>query len=304
MFDVQNIQSQPIQTVIRRPHSSRGNLFRNGYKSLLLCLGLVTPAFASPNLPYNSPAKASSLASPSYHSYQHRSYEPALPSGYGSSLLQHHYLSLGTAERLSWETLSTVQPGKKPNIFSKKENKKTPPPKVHPRKKLLEEAPIHTQKAWLYSAIIPGLGQLYNKSYWEIPVIYGVFGLLAWGAIYNHDEYMTSKRELLEKCKPKKDEKTGKITQGTADQYPNLSNYMDGRKRDRTIFVASMFVWYLLNVFEAYVGGTLKTFDVSDDLEVVIQPSDNSSALQNASIGLSISLQSKNKDEDRTHWVW
>ncbi len=303
MFDVQDIQRQPIQTVIARPHSGRGNPFRNGYRSLLLCLALAAPAFASPNLPYNSLAKASSLASPSYPTYQDLRYEPALTSGCGSSLLQ-DYLSFGTAERLSWETLSTVQPGKKPSIFSEKENKKTAPPKVHPRKKLLEEAPIDTQKAWLYSAVIPGLGQLYNKSYWEIPVIYGVFGLLAWGAIYNQDEYTTSKRELLDKCKPKKDQKTGKITRDSESQYPNLVNYMDSRKRDRTIFVASMFVWYLLNVFEAYVGGTLKTFDVSDDLEVVIEPNSNSSTPQNTSIGLSISLQSKNQDEDRTHWVW
>jgi hypothetical protein len=221
----------------------------------ILCLGLINPTFAARN-----------------HSYQHLGDEPILP--YSSQL--------------------TVQPSKKPSIFSKKGEKKSPP-KVHPRKKLLEDAPIHTQKAWLYSAVIPGLGQLYNKSHWEIPVIYGVFGLLAWGAIYNHDEYITSKRELLEKMKDGNKQES---------DYPNLVNYMDGRKRDRTIFVASMFVWYLLNVFEAYVGGTLKTFDVSDDLEVVIQPHDNSSTPQNTSIGLSISLQSKNQDEDRNHWAW
>ncbi len=274
-----NIQKQPTQPIMARLRNYRNLLLQlysspgiverllGGIVITTLGLGMVSRAFASPNFTNNAS--------------QDLCYEPT-PFGF-------YQLS--------------VDLRKKPSIFSKKEDKKSPS-KIHPRKKLLEEAPIHTQKAWLYSAIIPGLGQLYNKSYWEIPVIYGVFGLLAWGAIYNHDEYITSKRELLDKCKPRKDEKTGNIIRDNESQYPNLVNYMDGRKRDRTIFVASMFVWYLLNVFEAYVGGTLKTFDVSDDLEVVIQPHDNSSTPQNTSIGLSISLQSKNKDEDRTHWVW
>lgn len=257
MFDMQGIQNHPSQLIIAKLSGCR-SLF---LQLLLLCLRLSTPCLA----------QTSPLATPAYPIYQQLRYEPVL----------------------SYFPQLTVQSGKKPSIFPKKEDKKSLP-KVHPRKKLLEEAPIHTQRAWLYSAIIPGLGQFYNKNYWEIPVIYGVFGLLAWGAIYNHGEYTTTKRELIDKIKNGSKE----------SDYPNLVNYMDGRKRDRSIFVASMLIWYMLNVFEAYVGGTLKTFDVSDDLEVVIQSQGNSSISQNTSIGLSISLQPKNKDEDRTHWVW
>lgn len=234
---------------------------------LCLYLGLATPTWALPytSVQHSSIQQPSSYVLTSAYTYSYSHYEPTL----------------------SRFPQLTVEPGKKPSILPKQAEKKSAPSKVHPRKKLLEEAPRYTQRAWLYSAVVPGLGQLYNKSYWEIPVIYGVFGLLAWGAIYNHDAYMTSKRELLDKCRPK-----GRKA-ANESSFPNLVNYMEGRKRDRTIFVASMFVWYLLNVFEAYVGGTLKTFDVSDDLEVVIEPNSNSSSLQNASIGLSISLQSK-----------
>ena len=56
------------------------------------------------------------------------------------------------------------------------------------RRQLLEQEPIYTQRAWLYSTVLPGLGQAYNKSYWKIPAIYGVFAGLAWGATYNHLE--------------------------------------------------------------------------------------------------------------------
>lgn len=161
--------------------------------------------------------------------------------------------------------------------------------RIHPRRRLLEDAPMHTQRAWLYSAVIPGLGQVYNKDYWRVPLIYGVFGLLAWGAIYNHQEYTATKRDLLKKH---------------GDELPkssNLVNFMDGRKRDRTIFILASALWYLINVFDAYVGGTLKTFDVSDDLAVVIQPNEPKDTAQNTGIGLTISLQPK--DENSLNWL-
>ena len=60
------------------------------------------------------------------------------------------------------------KPSSKPKKYStlpKKQEHKPPKVKEHPRKKLLEEAPLHTQRAWLYSAVIPGLGQYYNEMY-------------------------------------------------------------------------------------------------------------------------------------------
>ena len=90
----------------------------------------------------------------------------------------------------------------------------------------------------------------------------------------------------------------------------NLKNYMQARERDRTIFLAGIVVWYILNVFEAYVEGTLKTFDVSDDLSIIFQEPDNppKKATNNVSpatgVSLNISLQAKNKDENRSDWIW
>lgn len=48
-------------------------------------------------------------------------------------------------------------------------------------------------KATIYSAIIPGLGQAYNKKYWKIPVIYGLTGVLTYFAIDNNKEYVVYK---------------------------------------------------------------------------------------------------------------
>jgi len=189
------------------------------------------------------------------------------------------------------------KPSSKPKKYStlpKKQEHKPPKVKEHPRKKLLEEAPLHTQRAWLYSAVIPGLGQYYNESYWKVLAIYGVFGLLTWGAVYNHNEYTTTRRERI----------------NNHNKQQNFKNYMQGRERDRTIFLAGIVVWYILNVFDAYVDGALKTFDVSDDLSIIIEePTPTPKAAtgnvpKTTGVSLNFSLQSKEKDEDRSDWIW
>ena len=178
---------------------------------------------------------------------------------------------------------------RKPKTLLKRKKKGTPKKKEHPRKKLLEEEPMHTQRTWLYSTIVPGLGQVYNKDYWKVPLIYGVFGILTWAAIYNHTEYVTARRELIEKY------------EGKTSKNLKLDNQIEGFKRERTIWIASIGLWYLINIFDAYVGGTLTTFDVSDDLAVIVQPTTPKDAKNNPSIGLTISLQQK--DEDRLSWL-
>lgn len=166
------------------------------------------------------------------------------------------------------------------------------PEQGHPRKKLLEKAVIDTERAWLYSAIIPGLGQIYNQNYWRLPLIYGVFAGLIWGAVYNHNEYKTAKKEFIQKNKELKEKKKGKVKvkdiSGT-----NLGNFMTGRKRDRTIFIVAIGVWHLINIFDAYVGGSLKTFDISDDLAVVVKPAEPDT--KNPGIGLSFGLHAKDQ---------
>lgn len=144
------------------------------------------------------------------------------------------------------------------------------------RRQLLEQEPIKTQRAWLYSAVLPGLGQAYNQSHWKIPVIYGVFAGLAWGAIYNHLEYRESKRDLIHK----------------PDSY-SLRHYVDSRKRDRNLFSIIAALWYILNIFDAYVEGGLKTFDVSDNLEVIMQPTKAPVVQHDPSISLDLALSPK-----------
>lgn len=144
------------------------------------------------------------------------------------------------------------------------------------RRRLLQQEPVHTQRAWLYSTVLPGLGQAYNHSYWKIYLIYGVFAGLTWLAVYNHQEYQVSKRELIQ-----------------VPQSGSLANYVQSRKRDRNLFVIIAGLWYVINIFDAYVDGTLKTFDISDNLEVIIQPTSSATTNHHTALGFGISVSLK-----------
>lgn len=163
----------------------------------------------------------------------------------------------------------------KPRLKPRRARKK--PSQGELRGKLLQQEPIHTQRAWLYAAVLPGLGQAYNQSHWKIPVIYGIFAGLAWGAIYNHKEYRKSRRELISQV---------------GASY-SLQNYVDGRKRDRDLFMIIAALWYVINIFDAYVEGKLKTFDVSDNLEIIVQPTQPPTAWHEPTIGLRLALSLK-----------
>jgi len=144
------------------------------------------------------------------------------------------------------------------------------------RRQFLAQEPIKTQRAWLYSAVLPGLGQWYNQRYWKIYMIYGVLAGLTWGSIYNHQEYKESKRELIK-----------------SQQFTSLGNYVQSRKRDRNLFIILASLWYVINIFDAYVDGTIKTFDVSDNFEVSIRPSINPTTCNDATAGLGMTLSLK-----------
>ncbi|MCX6273249.1 MAG: DUF5683 domain-containing protein [Bacteroidetes bacterium] len=126
-------------------------------------------------------------------------------------------------------------------------------------------------KAALYSAVIPGLGQVYNRKYWKTPVIYVGFGTFYYFIHANNVEY--------QKFKDAYDFVAGGRTDQSkhnsyADKYAE-SSLLDGRNyyrrnRDFSIILAS--AWYLLNVVDAAVDAYLFDYDVGDDLTIKLRP--------------------------------
>ena len=64
--------------------------------------------------------------------------------------------------------------------------------------------PLAPSRAAFYSAVLPGLGQAYNKKYWKIPIIYAALGVSTYAYIYNNDNYNRARDayKLLKAGKP------------------------------------------------------------------------------------------------------
>lgn len=127
-------------------------------------------------------------------------------------------------------------------------------------------------KAALLS-LIPGGGQIYNKNYWKIPIIYG--GLILFGgfAVKNHDLFVQFKEEAV-----------NRFNNDTTINFPDLSNsqVLDNkdfyeRKRNLNILIAVGV--YVLNIVDATVDAYFFEYDISPDLslraEPFIRPPDN-----------------------------
>lgn len=115
---------------------------------------------------------------------------------------------------------------------------------------------------WM-SAVLPGLGQAYNKKYWKIPIIYAGFGGLGYAIYYtstNYNQARTAYRAVVDE-----DPNTHGSFQGATDAK-TLQSYRDYHKRNLTIACAFTVVWYGLNLVDAVVDAHLFSFSVSDKL--------------------------------------
>lgn len=136
--------------------------------------------------------------------------------------------------------------------------------------KSLTKRSIHSpQKAALLSAVLPGAGQVYNKKYWKVPVIYAGAGALAYSFSYNQKKYIKYRNAYkyrIDGDAATVDEFEGKYSE---DNLNTLQKYYH-RYRDLTVI--GMAVLYVLNIVDASVDAHLFSFDVSDNISMNIQP--------------------------------
>jgi hypothetical protein len=101
--------------------------------------------------------------------------------------------------------------------------------------------------AVLRSAIIPGWGQLYNESYWKIPVVAGIFSWLIYNYVDNHNNYWDYKKLYLQT--------------GLSNNKINREFYRD----QRDLFAIYIGLAYLATLVDAYVDAHLFDFSVTED---------------------------------------
>jgi len=120
-------------------------------------------------------------------------------------------------------------------------------------------------RASLYSAMLPGLGQIYNGDYWKIPIFYG--GIIATGYFIssNNSQYKRYKMMYYETSDP--DSPLYQKYNAETMKY-----YKDSYRRYRDYSILAGLAVYVLNIVDANVFAHLQDFDVSDDLSASFAP--------------------------------
>ena len=145
--------------------------------------------------------------------------------------------------------------------------------------------PSAPSKAAFYSAVLPGLGQGFNKKYWKIPIVYAAIGT----SIYSYD---FNKKKYWDYRNAYKSRKAGYKN----DPYQNLivddDRLLDGadfHKKNRDLSMVFIVGFYILNILDANIDSHLKQYNVNESLS--LKPYLNhGSELSYESIGLSLNL--------------
>lgn len=139
------------------------------------------------------------------------------------------------------------------------------------------------KKAALYSAILPGLGQAYNKKFWKIPIVYAGIGTIGYFIGWNNRRYLTHKLAYSDLTDG--DDNTTSYLDLEASKYYDLDNptqyanfksglykQQNSDRRNRDLLVISMAAFYGLNIIDASVDAHFFDFDMSEDLTFNWQP--------------------------------
>jgi hypothetical protein len=153
-------------------------------------------------------------------------------------------------------------------IFAQEEEDIIPVPKKDSTKKYVP------RKAIIRSAIVPGLGQAYNKKYWKIPIIYAGLGTTTFLFFRNLKQYRESRDayRLASDTFPENDVLIKEPYASVKNQPDRIRNFRNQVRQNMDYCVLWFVIIWGLNVADAAVDAHLMSFDVSDDLGLQIKP--------------------------------
>lgn len=135
--------------------------------------------------------------------------------------------------------------------------------------------PLAPSKAAFYSAVFPGLGQVYNKRYWKVPIVYAAIGTGIYAYIYNNDQYNSFRDAFKRRRAGFTDDEFFDVTGDGDGPDLSLTALQDAQERfqrDRDLALLVTIILYALNIVDANVDAHLKQFNVDEDLALDIQP--------------------------------
>jgi len=175
----------------------------------------------------------------------------------------------------------------------------TPVPKV-------ERSP---KKASIYAALFPGLGQIYNRKYWKLPIVYGGYAGLIYVLGWNNNQYKdffqgyriiaahTSTADMKVDERKFLDNliKNPSISLDNPSTFKYISTQLksgkDYYRRNRDLTIIGIAALHVLSIIDASVDANLFDFDISDDLSMRIEPMPVFLGDQNLVMGFNLAIK-------------
>lgn len=143
----------------------------------------------------------------------------------------------------------------------------------------------NAKKAGMYSSILPGLGQTYNRQYWKVPIVYAILGTAGYFIGYNFTKYKEYQQAYIYSIDGDNRTNDKLSLQYEASQLKRLQ---DNYKKDLDVIVLLTSVGYALQIMDAVASAHLKNFDISRDISLKMQP-----VLQQNYVGLGLVMNFK-----------
>jgi hypothetical protein len=160
---------------------------------------------------------------------------------------------------------------------------------------VVETKAIHSaRKATIYSAVLPGLGQIYNRKYWKVPLVWGGFATLGYFINFNNDLYTTYKQaysDIIDNDPLTNSHLDLKVNpllllpERKANFIEVLRGAKDGTRRNRDLVVISTVAFYAITIIDASVDAHFFNFDIGEDLTFNWSPG-QMMCLDNKTIGI------------------
>jgi len=132
-----------------------------------------------------------------------------------------------------------------------------------------EYRPLMPARVAFYSAVLPGLGQAYNKDYWKVPIVYAALGTGVGIAIYNQNEFQRYRTAYKERIAGRIDEFTIVDENGTLNEVFTADALLRAQtqfRRNKELAILISAGIYVLQIVEANVRAHLSQFNVDDSL--------------------------------------
>lgn len=148
------------------------------------------------------------------------------------------------------------------------------------RDAIFKRIPDPGMAAWI-AALFPGAGQIYNRQYWKVPIVYAGFAGLSYAITWNNGMYVDYRKGYTDLCGSDPTAKYYEylLPEGVTINASNIDYYkrtfkskMEGYQRNRDLSIMATAILYLLSIIDAYVDAQLRDYDVSPDLSMSITP--------------------------------